>query len=78
MSAVIELRRRGCEEDLFDPDRRGLLAAAGDSGHAFKFTPLPGTLITDALERKPNPSAKKFAWRARGELKTGKARFVGE
>lgn len=61
-----------------DPDRPGLLVAAGDSGHAFKFTPVLGSLIADVLERKPNPFAKKFAWRARGELKTEDARYKGD
>jgi glycine/D-amino acid oxidase-like deaminating enzyme len=61
-----------------DPDRPGLLVAAGDSGHAFKFTPLLGTLIADALERKPNKYLKKFAWRARGELTTEEARYTGD
>jgi glycine/D-amino acid oxidase-like deaminating enzyme len=60
-----------------DPDHPGLVVAAGDSGHAFKFTPMLGSLIADALERKPNPFAKKFAWRVRGELKTEDARFSG-
>lgn len=60
-----------------DPDRPGLLVAAGDSGHAFKFTPLLGSLIADALEQKPNRHLKKFAWRARGEVTTEDARFMG-
>jgi glycine/D-amino acid oxidase-like deaminating enzyme len=33
-----------------DPDRPGLLLATGDSGHAFKFAPVLGDLIADALE----------------------------
>jgi len=61
-----------------DPDRPGLLVAAGDSGHAFKFTPLLGKLIADALERKPNNHLKKFASRKRGEIVTEDARFTGE
>jgi len=60
-----------------DPDRPGLFVAAGDSGHAFKFTPVLGRLIADALERKPNKHAKKFAWRARGELTMEDARYLG-
>jgi glycine/D-amino acid oxidase-like deaminating enzyme len=58
-----------------DPDRPGLIVATGDSGHAFKFTPLLGGIISDVLERKLNPFSSKFAWRARGEVKTEEARF---
>jgi len=60
-----------------DPDRPGLFVAAGDSGHAFKFTPVLGKLIADVLERKPNKFAKKFAWRPRGELTMEDARYSG-
>ncbi len=31
-----------------DPDRQGLIVAAGDSGHGFKFAPVLGELIADA------------------------------
>lgn len=58
-----------------DPDRSGLLVAAGDSGHAFKFTPVLGKLIADVLEHKPSQFAPKFAWRARGEITTEDARY---
>ena len=61
-----------------DPDRPGLLVAAGDSGHAFKFTPLLGKLIADVLEHKPNKFAPKFAWRTRGEIVTEDSRYSGE
>ncbi|MBE0684041.1 MAG: hypothetical protein IH589_19235 [Anaerolineales bacterium] len=50
----------------------------GDSGHAFKFTPLLGKLIADVLEHKPNKFAKKFAWRKRGEIVTVDARYHGK
>jgi glycine/D-amino acid oxidase-like deaminating enzyme len=46
-----------------DPDRPGLLVAAGDSGHGFKFAPVLGDLIADLLERKPHPLAHRFRWR---------------
>ncbi|MBZ0288773.1 MAG: FAD-dependent oxidoreductase, partial [Anaerolineae bacterium] len=46
-----------------DPSREGLTVAAGDSGHGFKFTPLWGGWIADAIERKPNPHLDKFRWR---------------
>jgi len=55
-----------------DPQREGLLLATGDSGHGFKFAPLLGEWIADALEGRPNPILPKFRWRpevhpARGE-----------
>ncbi|MBI1801846.1 MAG: FAD-dependent oxidoreductase [Chloroflexi bacterium] len=58
-----------------DPDRLGLVVAAGDSGHGFKFAPVLGGLIADALERKPNAFAARFAWRPRGPLATEDARY---
>jgi glycine/D-amino acid oxidase-like deaminating enzyme len=60
-----------------DPDRPGLIVAAGDSGHAFKFTPLLGKIIADVLEHKPNKYAQKFAWRKRGDIVTEDARYTG-
>ena len=48
-----------------DPRRRGLIVAAGDSGHGFKFAPVLGPLIADIVERAPNPWAGRFRWRAR-------------
>lgn len=46
-----------------DPDRQGLVVAAGDSGHAFKFAPVLGGLIADAVEGKTKPWSARFAWR---------------
>jgi len=46
-----------------DPQREGLVVAAGDSGHAFKFAPVLGDLIADAVEGAPNPLLQKFRWR---------------
>src|SRR3990172_4548732 len=60
-----------------DPDRPGLVVAAGGSGHAFKFAPILGRLIADVVERAPNPYASRFAWRARAERRTEDARFAG-
>ena len=48
-----------------DPERPGLIVAAGDSGHGFKFAPVLGPLIADVVERRPNPWASRFQWRAR-------------
>jgi len=46
-----------------DPDRKGLVIAAGDCGHGFKFAPVLGEIIADAVEEKPNPILQKFRWR---------------
>jgi glycine/D-amino acid oxidase-like deaminating enzyme len=48
-----------------DPDRAGLIVAAGDSGHGFKFAPVLGGLTADVVECRPNPWALRFAWRRR-------------
>ena len=46
-----------------DPERQGLIIAAGDCGHGFKFAPVLGEIIADAVEEKPNPILQKFRWR---------------
>ena len=63
-----------------DPERPGLTVAAGDSGHGFKFAPVLGEIIADAVEEKPNPLLQKFRWRPEvraGEQKEA-ARFSPE
>lgn len=57
-----------------DPERRGLVVAAGGSGHAFKFAPLVGDLIADALEGKVLPP---FAWRVESKKGEEQARHQG-
>ena len=61
-----------------DPDHPGLTIAAGDSGHGFKFAPVLGEIIADAVEGKENPLLHKFRWRP--EVRPGQrkeaARFV--
>lgn len=60
-----------------DPQRAGLFVAAGDNGHGFKFAPLLGEIIADAVEMKQNPLLEKFRWRpevAAGQRKEA-ARF---
>jgi len=63
-----------------DPDRPGLIVATGDSGHGFKFAPILGELIADAVEQKSNRFSHKFRWRP--EVKAGEtkeaARFQGD
>jgi glycine/D-amino acid oxidase-like deaminating enzyme len=46
-----------------DPNREGLVVAAGDCGHGFKFAPVLGEIIADAVEEKHNPILQKFRWR---------------
>jgi glycine/D-amino acid oxidase-like deaminating enzyme len=61
-----------------DPQRPGFFVTAGDSGHGFKFAPVLGELIADAVEQKPNSALAKFRWRP--EVRPGEtqeaARFV--
>jgi glycine/D-amino acid oxidase-like deaminating enzyme len=55
-----------------DPEHPGLVVAAGDSGHGFKFTPILGGIIADVVERKPNPWAARYRWRKKpGEFAAG-------
>jgi len=62
-----------------DPERPNLVIATGDCGHGFKFAPVFGEIIADAVEHKPNPLLHKFRWRP--EVKLGEtkeaARFGG-
>ena len=60
-----------------DPEREGLVVAAGGSGHAFKFVPLIGGMIADVVEGRPNRFADRFAWRDKGHMATEDARFSG-
>jgi glycine/D-amino acid oxidase-like deaminating enzyme len=46
-----------------DPAREGLVVAAGGSGHGFKFAPVIGDLIADAVDGTANPRLHKFRWR---------------
>lgn len=55
-----------------DPERDGLVVGAGDNGHGFKFAPILGELIADAVEEKPNRFLEKFRWRP--EIRTGAAK----
>jgi glycine/D-amino acid oxidase-like deaminating enzyme len=61
-----------------DPDRPGLVVAAGGSGHAFKFAPVLGGIIADVITREENPHARRFAWRARGALSVEEARSADD
>ena len=63
-----------------DPERPGLVIATGDSGHGFKFAPVLGDIIADAVEGNSNPLLQKFRWRPEvrpGQEKEG-ARYLTE
>jgi glycine/D-amino acid oxidase-like deaminating enzyme len=63
-----------------DPERAGLVIAAGDNGHGFKFAPVLGEIIADAVEGQENPLLEKFRWRpeVRAQTSTDAARFRPE
>lgn len=62
-----------------DPDRRGLVVAAGGSGHGFKFAPVLGPLVADAAEGKVSRFGEPFAWRPfTGRVSAEHARYLGE
>ena len=43
-----------------DPERPGLVVAAGDNGHGFKFAPVLGELMADAVEGKTESAVAKI------------------
>lgn len=61
-----------------DPNQQGLVVATGGSGHAFKFGPVLGGLVADALEGIENPYSQRFAWRPLGDMKREDMRFAGQ
>lgn len=60
-----------------DPERYGLIVASGGSGHAFKFAPVLGSLIADAVEGKESRWSERFRWRPATERHREEARFDG-
>jgi glycine/D-amino acid oxidase-like deaminating enzyme len=62
-----------------DPERPGLVVAAGDSGHAFKFAPVLGRMIADVVEGKPFPLRERFRWRTGSAVEKGQeeSRWAG-
>lgn len=61
-----------------DPGRPGLVVAAGDSGHGFKFTPLIGDVVADVVEGRANPWSGRFRWREPGVRSAEDARYLGD
>jgi glycine/D-amino acid oxidase-like deaminating enzyme len=63
-----------------DSQREGLVIAAGDCGHGFKFAPVLGEIIADAVDGKSNPILEKFRWRPEVSSGAGTdvARFRGD
>lgn len=58
------------------PGREGVTVAAGDSGHAFKFTPVLGGLIADAALGVTNRFSSRFAWREPTARRHEAARYL--
>ncbi len=58
-----------------DPHRPGLAVAAGDSGHGFKFAPVLGDVIADAVEEKSSRFTERFAWRTTTKRRAEGARW---
>lgn len=57
------------------PGREGLVVAAGGSGHGFKFTPMLGGIIADAVEGRPSRWLERFRWRTVEAVSGEEARF---
>jgi glycine/D-amino acid oxidase-like deaminating enzyme len=57
-----------------DPEREGLVVATGGSGHGFKFTPMIGKIVADAVEGRANRWQSRFCWRTGGSAAVEEAR----
>jgi glycine/D-amino acid oxidase-like deaminating enzyme len=53
------------------PNVAGLTVASGGSGHGFKFAPVLGSIIADAMEGADNPWLDRFRWRPEIRLEHG-------
>lgn len=53
------------------PALAGLAVAAGGSGHGFKFGPVLGGIIADAVEGKSNNYLPRFRWRGEEDARAG-------
>jgi glycine/D-amino acid oxidase-like deaminating enzyme len=71
VNAPVVYTRRCLYSDTLDghlwidrhPTSTGLTVAAGGSGHAFKFAPMLGDMIADAIGGERNPWLHRFRWR---------------
>jgi len=59
-----------------DPERPGLIVASGGSGHGFKFAPVLGDVIADAVEGIENLARARFGWRPKGDVAHEEARHM--
>jgi glycine/D-amino acid oxidase-like deaminating enzyme len=57
--------------------RENLYIACGGSGHAFKFAPLLGGWIADAIEGRHNLVLERFSWREPVGRETEEALYAG-
>jgi glycine/D-amino acid oxidase-like deaminating enzyme len=58
------------------PGRPGLVVASGGSGHGFKFAPVLGGIIADAVEGVESDERSRFGWRPAGGRTTEQARHM--
>lgn len=58
------------------PGHDHVTVAAGGSGHGFKFAPVLGSIIADAVEGRANEWLRRFRWRVPSELKSEEARLL--
>lgn len=78
-NAPVVYTRRCLYCDTFDehfwidrhPAQRGLVVAAGGSGHAFKFGPILGEMIANVVEGQADWRLQKFRWREPGSTPHG-------
>lgn len=54
-----------------DPDCAGLFVAGGGSGHGFKFAPVIGDIVADAIEHEENSYLDRFRWRPEVRQESG-------
>lgn len=60
------------------PDTAGLVVASGGSGHGFKFGPVLGEIVADAVEGVEHPLHHRFRWRPDAAAATEDARYRGD
>ncbi|MGA9531258.1 MAG: FAD-dependent oxidoreductase [Anaerolineales bacterium] len=58
------------------PERPGLVVASGGSGHGFKFAPVLGGIIADAVEGVESEESLRFGWRPAGGRTSEQARHM--